>query len=69
MDCWSFQKLFFVQCPHPMPGAYTSTPPPCSPQVTELGEGVTDPASPLPWGSPWQPLALNLVGPTGMTSG
>lgn len=28
MDCWSFQKLFFVQCPHPMPGP---TPPPPTP--------------------------------------
>lgn len=47
-------------CPHP---------PPCSPQVTELGEGVADPPSPLQRGSHCQPLALNLVGPTGITSG
>lgn len=39
MDCWSFQKLFFVQCPPPKAWAYAPTPHRVLPRSQSWGRG------------------------------
>lgn len=37
LQCWSFQKLFFIHCPPPSKASGYCPHPPCCPRVTKVG--------------------------------